>query len=186
MDLNRLGQGHRIAAGAGVLLFIDLFLNWYSVSDEFTRGFVNLSFSAWDAFDFTDLLLAVTALVAIAAAVQSLGVLRLPVRLSSVLLPLAGVMTLIVIYRIINQPSDNDAIDVSWGAWLGLVLTAAVAYGAMKAQSEPEAVGPADVNTAAATPAATAPAPAAPAEPAAPPPAPADDEPPPPSSPMTP
>jgi hypothetical protein len=115
-----------------------------------------------------------------------------------VLLPAAGVMTLWVLYRILNQPGDNDFINVSYGAYLGLVLTGAVAYGAMKAQSEPEAVGPADFNTggssagtATAPPASTTtaptppPAPAAPVDPT-PPPAPPADDPPPPSSTTTP
>jgi hypothetical protein len=204
MDFSKLGQGHRIAAGAGLLLLIDLWLNWYKANapdeilDRAESFGVDTAISAWQAFDLTDILLAIVALVAIAAAVQSLGLLRLPMRLSSVLLPAAGVMTLWVLYRILNQPGDNDFINVSYGAYLGLVLTGAVAYGAMKAQSEPEAVGPADFNTggssagtATAPPASTTtaptppPAPAAPVDPT-PPPAPPADDPPPPSSTTTP
>jgi hypothetical protein len=204
MDFSKLGQGHRIAAGAGLLLLIDLWLSWYSINDDIIDAAggafgLDTTATAWQAFDLTDILLFITAIVAIAAAVQSLGLLRLPLRLSSVLLPLASVMTLWVIYRIINQPEDNKLVDVSYGAWLGLVFTAAVAYGAMKAQSEPEAVGPADfstggssASTTTAPPASTStapppPAPAAPVDPTAPaattpPPAPPADDPPPPAS----
>lgn len=192
MDFSRLGQGHRIAAGAGVLLLIDLWLSWYSISDDFLRSVggssiaVDTSASAWQAFDLTDILLAITALVAIAAAVQSLGLLRLPVRLSSVLVPLAGIMAVWVLYRLINQPEDNDLLNNEFGAYLGFLLTAAVAYGAYRAQAEPESVGPA-ATAAPAAPAATTPPPAAPSTPPAttPPPAsppPADDPPPPPAS----
>jgi hypothetical protein len=181
MDLNRLGQGHRIAAGAGLLLLIDLWLSWYSINDDFLRDLggsfgVDTSANAWQAFDLTDILLAITALLAIAAAAQALGLLKLPVRLSDILFPLAAVMTIWVLYRIINQPEDNEVIDVSFGAWLGLVLTGVVAYGAMKARGEAEAVGPAGVSA----PAASTPPPAAPPAPTTPPPPapPAADEPP--------
>lgn len=149
MDFSRIGTGHRIAAGAGLLLLIDLWLSWYKLSEDFGAGAAGFdtSITAWQSFDLTDILLALTALLAIAAALQHMGVFRLPTRLSGILLPLAGVMTLWVLYRIINSPEDNDLLDVAFGAYLGLVLTAVMTYGAMKAQSETEAVGPAEINT---------------------------------------
>lgn len=157
MDFSRIGTGHRIAAGAALLLIIDLWLSWYEISDDVidaaggnTFGF-DTSANAWQAFGGTDLLLFIVALVAIAAALQHMGLLRLPVRLSQILLPAAGLMTLWVLYRIINQPGENELIDTTFGAYVGLVLTALIAYGAMRAQGEHESVGSADFNTGAGT-----------------------------------
>jgi hypothetical protein len=173
LDFSKLGQGHRIAAGAGALLFIDLFLNWYSLNVSDVQEaqakaagveLPNFAVSGWTAFDFTDILLALVAVLAVAAALQSLGLLTLPVRLSSILLPAAGLMTLWLLYRLFQQPGPNDQVNNEYGAYIGFVLTALVAYGAMSAQSEPESVGEARVNTEAAgggAPAATTPPPAA-------------------------
>ncbi len=138
MDVNKLGPGQKIAAGAAVLLFIDLFLDWYSVgNDTFSVGL-----SAWDSYSFTDLLLLLTVIVALGMAAQAMGLLSIPLKLSTVLLPLAGVMALIVLFRLlINQPGpDNDLINNEFGGYLGFLLTALVAYGAMRAQNEHEAV----------------------------------------------
>lgn len=48
-----------IAAGGGVLLFIALFMSWFG------------PFSAWEAFDLTDIVLALIAILAIAAGVST-------------------------------------------------------------------------------------------------------------------
>jgi hypothetical protein len=138
MDVNKLGPGQRIAAGVGVLLFIDLFLTWYSANTDL----FDASASAWDVFSFTDLLCALTAIVAVGVALQAMGVFTLPVKLSQILLPLAALTTLIVLYRLINQPGDNDAVNNDFGAYLGFVLAAAVTYGALRAQDETEPVAP--------------------------------------------
>jgi len=136
MDVNKLGLGQRIAAGAAVLLIIDLFLNWYSAS----AGGFSVSVSAWDAFGGTDFLLFLTAIVAIVMAAQAMGMLSLPIKLSTVLLPLAGVMAVWVLYRLLNQPGPNDLVSNEFGAYLGFLLTAGIAYGAFRAQNEHEDV----------------------------------------------
>ena len=48
-----------IAAGGGVLLFIALFMSWFG------------PFSAWEAFDLTDIVLALIAILAIAVGVST-------------------------------------------------------------------------------------------------------------------
>lgn len=148
MDINKLSQGQRIAGAAGVLLFIDLFLSWYSAGNSA----FSVSIDAWQAFSWIDLLLAVTAGVAIGVAAQSMGVLKIPVNLSSVLLPLAAVATLIVLYRLINQPGPNDLISNEFGAYLGFVLTAAVAYGAFLGQGDQASTTPTTPTTTSAPP----------------------------------
>jgi hypothetical protein len=136
MDVNKLSPGQRIAAAAGVLLFIDLFLNWYSAG----AGGFTVTASAWDAFDWVDILLAATAIVAIGVGAQAMGLLKIPVALTQILLPLAGIATLLVLYRLINQPGPNEIVNNEFASYLGLVLTAAVAYGALRAQGEPTPV----------------------------------------------
>jgi hypothetical protein len=169
MDFSKLGQGHRIAAGAGALLFIDLFLTWYSLNLSGAQDAqadslgLDTGFSAWQAFDFNDILLAAVAIVAIGAAVQSAGLLTLPVRLSSILAPGAGLLLIWMLYRLINQPGPNNQVNNDFGAYIGFVLLALVAWGAFQAQNEPESVGPAAASS---TPPPSAPPPAPPAPPA--------------------
>ena len=53
----------------------------------------------------------------------------MPVALS-VLTVVAGTLaTLLVLYRILNQPGPNDAVEVEAGAWIGLAAAALVAVG---------------------------------------------------------
>jgi hypothetical protein len=132
MDVNKLSPGQRIAAAAGVLLFIDLFLDWYSAG----AGGYTATADAWLAFSWIDIVLAATAVIAVGVAVQAMGLVNIPVRLSSILLPLAVVATLLVLYRLINQPGPNQYISNEFGAYLGFLLSAAVAYGAFRAQGE--------------------------------------------------
>lgn len=187
MDVKKLGPGQRIAAGAAVLLFIDLFLDWYSAS----AGGFSVSANAWDAFGGTDFLLAAVCILALVMAAQAMGLLSLPVKLSDVLFPFAAVMALWVLYRLLNQPGPNDVLSNEFGAYLGFILTAAVAYGAMRARGEHEDVNaPGNYkvgsNTMSSSPGTTAAPPAADPAPPPPPPAattpPADDRPPPPAT----
>ena len=158
MDVNRLSTGQKIAGAAGLLLFIDLWMSWYgvdvgsgAVGKLVAASGVDTTASGWQAFGMTDILLAITALIAIAMAVMAANGTRLelPVRLSTLTAGLGAVMTVIVLYRIINQPGPNDVITVQWGAYLGLVLVALVAYGGVRSMGDE----PATTMTPAGTPA---------------------------------
>src|SRR3954447_20606079 len=148
VDVSRLNRGERIAGVAAVLLFIDLFLHWYSanVSSQISRlaarAGVSTAVNAWDAFSTTDILLLLTIIVALAmVAMTAAGRIGdLPVSLALVTAALGALMTLVVLYRIINQPGPNDFINVEYGAYFGLVLVAALAYGALEAAGGMEAV----------------------------------------------
>src|SRR4051812_1927665 len=67
LDVNKLGPGQRIAAGAAVLLLIDLWLDWYSVGNDA----FSINLNAWQSYSWTDLLLFVTVIVALAMAAQA-------------------------------------------------------------------------------------------------------------------
>jgi drug/metabolite transporter (DMT)-like permease len=117
--MGRLRDGELIAGAGAVALLVALFLGWYSGA------------SAWQAFSVLDVVLALVALLALAlvlaqATRESPSV---PVALS-VLTAVAGALaTLFVLYRILNQPGPNDAVEVEAGAWIGLVAAALVAVG---------------------------------------------------------
>jgi hypothetical protein len=138
MDVNKLSMGQRIAAGAGVLLFIDLWLDWYSAGNDA----FSVSISAWQVFSWVDLLCAITAVVAVLVAVQAMGMINIPAPLSAILLPLAGITTLIVLYRLINQPGPNNLVSNEFGAYLGFLLAALTTYGALRSQGDAPAARP--------------------------------------------
>jgi hypothetical protein len=164
MDINRLSMGQRIAAGAGVLLFIDLFLDWYSAgNDAFT-----VSISGWSVFSWVDLVCAAAAIVAVLAAVQAMGMVQIPAPLNMILLPLAAIATILVLYRLINQPGPNDLVNNEFGAYIGFVLAALMAYGAA---TSGDATPARPATTTSAPPPAAPPPPAPPADPPAAPPA---------------
>src|SRR5690349_12764040 len=116
-----------------------MFLNWYSVS---SRGD---TLTAWTAFSFVDILLALIALLGIALALSEVigrGP-ALPVGIGVVTTTLALAGSLLVLYRIINQPGPNDAITVDVGAYVGLLATIGVFLGSWLSLSD-ERPRPAD------------------------------------------
>ena len=137
--MRRVRAGEVVAGVAGAVLLLSLFLEWYTV-----RGRAE-GLTAWGAFSVVDLLAALVALLGMAlAASQVVG--RgpaLPVAVAVVTTTLGLAATLLVLYRILNQPGPNDAIGVSAGAWLGLAATIAVFLGAWLALSD-ERPRPAD------------------------------------------
>jgi hypothetical protein len=141
VDVNRLSRGEQIVGAAAVLLFIDMFLSWYSanisgaLSAAANRAGVDTSATAWQAFSTTDVLLLIT-IVAALAMVGTRAMARtvnLPVSLPLVVAALGALMTLVVLWRIVNQPGPNDFINVDYGAYVGLILIAALTYGAVEA-----------------------------------------------------
>jgi hypothetical protein len=149
-DLTRLRLGERIAAVCAVALFIDEFLNWYSVSAASVAkslgvkvpagvsGSLSASASAWKAFDWVDLLMLLTILVVLAwvTLTATQRTVALPVTASTIAAALCAFTTLIVLYRIINQPGPNDIVDVEYGAYLGLLLLIGMTYGTYAAMRE--------------------------------------------------
>jgi len=144
MDLSRLRMGDRIAAGAALLLFIDLFLKWYGVNlgaafGQFAKSVdIDTSVSAWKAFDFTDILLFLIVLVTIGlVALQASGsTLRPPVSRSAIIMLLGALATVWVLWRLINEPGPNKLVDVKIGAYLGLLFAAGIALGGWRAMQD--------------------------------------------------
>jgi hypothetical protein len=132
--MRRVRTGEIVAGVAGVVLLVSLFLNWYSVTPEVMLGAADRQFSsvsAWTAFSVVDVLLALVALLGIALALSQVvgrGP-ALPVAIGVITTTLALAATLLVLYRILNQPGPNDLIGVEAGAWVGLAACLGVFLG---------------------------------------------------------
>ena len=94
------------------------------------RSSSDVSADAWEVFSWTDLLCALTVIVAVADRRPGDGDDLIPVRLSMFLLPLAALMTLIVLYRLINQPGAQQRHQQRVRRLPGLRARRAVTYGA--------------------------------------------------------
>ena len=162
--MGNVRPGQRIAAIAGVVLFIVMWFSWYGVDLEKVAGGsavknlgIDTTANAWQSFSWIDLLMLLTVIVAVgSAAVAASGAVR-----AEGLAPAAGLIAglgaltvLAILYRLINEPGPDALLNIKIGAWLGLVSAAVVAYGGFRAMGEEGAVTP----TAPATPAASPPA----------------------------
>src|SRR3954468_2062437 len=142
MDFSKLRTGELIAGACGVLLLIVMFFSWYGVGGAagsiLSAANIDTTVNAWKAFDFIDILLFVTALVAIGAAVLAASgrSVALPVAASVVVTVLGIIVTLLVLYRIVNQPGPNDVVDVKFGAYLGFLICLGIAGGGLPAMAD--------------------------------------------------
>jgi len=136
MDFNNLRLGELVAGAAGILLLIVMiFFPWYSLGglEEAIGGVasVDSSINALAAFGLLDILLFLTAVAAIGAAVLAgtQSSVALPVAASVVVTALGLLVTLLVLFRIVNTPGFGGLLDPSLGVYLGLLLCAAIALG---------------------------------------------------------
>jgi hypothetical protein len=142
LDFTVLNRGERIAGLAGVLLILIMFIfDWFGV-----KVGVNQSESrdAWGSYGFTDILLFITALAAIALALLAASDVEvgLPVAMSAIVTALGILSLILVIISLISPPSFLPAsppgldYTVKIGAWLGMIATAAVTLGGYLAMQE--------------------------------------------------
>src|SRR5215208_2182408 len=113
MDFASLNRGERIAGVAGVLLILIMFIfDWFGPKGGTDLGGTN----AWQSYGFTDIILFITALVAVALAVTAAsdGELGLPVALSAIVTALGIISVILVIISIISPP-DYDVPGVLGG-----------------------------------------------------------------------
>jgi hypothetical protein len=146
MDADRLRTGELIAAVSAVALFIIMFLPWFGVGgvagealeqaqDLGFAGEVETSANAWESFDFIDLVLLVTIVIAVGLAVATMAAqtVALPVAASAITAGLGVLSTLLILYRIIDPPGDADR---KFWVFLGLIAAAGIAYGGWRAMQE--------------------------------------------------
>ena len=132
-----------IAGISGVLLFIFMFFGWYGapgVLDEAVEqlGQIGIdtgtaedqaSRNAWEAFDFTDLILLLAVLVSVGLAAMTLAgaSASLPVAGSALTCGVGALAFLFVLYRTLDPPFDGAEREI--GLYLGLLATAGIAVG---------------------------------------------------------
>jgi hypothetical protein len=108
-----IDAGPILSIAGGLVLLVSLFLHWYEPG-----------VSAWTVFEVIDLLLALSALVAIVSAVQLMRPLLLsPARLPAAerMLVTAGTVALVLVgSQLLNHPPAAQHEGVMYGAWLAL------------------------------------------------------------------
>jgi hypothetical protein len=146
MDLDRLGTGEKIAAVSGILLFVFMFLEWFSVSVSgggFSSGSLGGG-NAWDALSWIPIFLVITIAVAIGHALieASETDLNAPLHGSTATTVLGAISVLLILYRIIDTPGGADfvggSVDVSpsIGIFLSLIAAGGVAFGGYRGMQE--------------------------------------------------
>jgi hypothetical protein len=161
MDLTRLGRGELIAGVSGILLIVFMFaLDWFGVS--YAVGVVALpsevTGDAWYSYDFTAIVLFVSAVAGIVLALSAIGLALLggsarktPTIAGSIVAGLGMLSVILVVISIISPPNlapgdlSGPGIDQTrkLGVWLGLAAAAGIALGgSMTVQEREAASGP--------------------------------------------
>jgi hypothetical protein len=139
MDVSKLNQGEKIAGIAGVALIIFMFLNWWGAPTVEIEGVGDIggaaSANAWEAADLLDILWFITGVAAIALAVVAATQtsVNMPVALSAIVAGLGILSLIFIVIRLIDPPFDADR---EYGAFLGLIAIAGIAYGGWMAMQE--------------------------------------------------
>jgi hypothetical protein len=126
-------DGGRALAGLGALmLIVSLFLHWFNPLN-FGLPAVRAgggALTAWDAFEFLDLLLTFLALVVIVHSVPAVArAVHAPTEPSG-LFPTVGIVALIIVAAaLINHPPAASGRSLAFGAWLGFAGAALMAIG---------------------------------------------------------
>jgi hypothetical protein len=125
-DPGRISPGETIAGGAGIALFLFLFLDWFG------------SLSAWKIFDVVDIILALLAILAIAIAGSRAMGNDLLGRNSGVALALSGVIATTIVLSFIFEGDERKV-----GVFLALLAAVALLYGGWRAMTDaPGTPGP--------------------------------------------
>jgi Protein of unknown function (DUF2510) len=146
-DTTRIRFGEMIAAVSGIVLFISLFLEWYTVKGKgLAAGAGSQGVSGWESLSFIDILLFLIALIAIAAAVlRAMNSMprQLPAAPSFIVLVAGAIGTLLVLFRILStgdlgHPEVSAFIDVSrsYGIFVSFLAAAGITVGGWLAWNE--------------------------------------------------
>src|SRR4051794_40490286 len=129
-----------IAAGAGIVLILSLFLEWYNVSGKgLAASAGSQGFSGWESLGFIDILLFLIGVVAVALAAAKAGNAlprQLPASTGFITLVLGGIASLLVLFRILStgdfgHPEASAFIDISrsFGIFIAFLAALGVTVG---------------------------------------------------------
>jgi uncharacterized membrane protein YhaH (DUF805 family) len=141
MEVDKLSTGEKIAGVSGVLLFIFMFFDWFSVSVSNGLFGAAASGNAWDWLDVIPIILLIAIVAAVGVAVVRLtdAVFEPAISMNAVVAVLGAISFLLILYRIISPPDSGfSEVDVSpaFGIFLGLIAAAGIAYGGYRAMQE--------------------------------------------------
>jgi hypothetical protein len=143
--MRRLRLGEWVAAVAGVALVVSLFMTWYepTAANATPLGAPNVALSAFESFSILDLYLVLVALAGIGLAVLQVTQRSpaVPVGAGVLTTLLGAIAVLLVAYRMVNQPGDNEFVEVRAGAWVALVAALGVTLGAWLSLREEDVRG---------------------------------------------
>jgi hypothetical protein len=133
-----LGIGHWIAAGGALALIVSLFLPWYKL--ELPSELRLVLGNAWEVFNGTEIGLlacavAVLVLVVLATGIGAPGIVVQPGVIAALIAPVGLAATLLVIWKIVDQPDPQDLISLQDGAFLALGGAGAMAIGGWMANA---------------------------------------------------
>jgi hypothetical protein len=153
MDTGRLTQGQMIAAGSAVVLLIAMFLPWIGISapsislppgvpQSVIPGGLGGSTSEniWKSSTL-DIYLLITALVAIVPAVLALMGGAEEFSFASAATFLLGVVGVILVIAFLTVDFPGHGAERKFGAFIGLVAVAGVAFGGFRAMQDEVAAG---------------------------------------------
>jgi len=135
MDVGRLRKGEWLVAAASVALLVVMFLPWFGEDSPAGGGARS---SAWQAFAVWDVVLAAFAamglgLVALAASRRAPAA---PVATAVLTTGVGIVLCAVLLLRLLFPPGPNELVELSYGAWLGLLCTIGIAAGAWIAMAD--------------------------------------------------
>ncbi|MGV1047395.1 MAG: hypothetical protein ACOYD4_02565 [Solirubrobacterales bacterium] len=150
MKRGGLKSGEAIFLLAAILLFAAMFVSWYGseVSGQAREiklgGGAGQGGSAWQTLDLVSLVLMLTVVVAVGAALLRLFDSKWEPAIppSAAVAVLGGLSTLLVLFRIVVPPDFGSLggvavnAEVELGAFLGLLCAAGVAYGGYRAMGQ--------------------------------------------------
>jgi hypothetical protein len=142
--MSELTRGNVIAAVSGLVLLFVMFMSWFEIGGGSTTAVIvglDTTQNAWQAFQFTDVILFLAAAAAIAAAVLSAtgNSARAPLPPETLSFALGVLSTLLVLYRILNPVADAGREP---GLFFGFLASAGIAAGswmALREAAEPRA-----------------------------------------------
>ncbi len=147
IDFRRLGTGDIVAAIGLVLLFIDLFLSWYTASEDSISESTSALGTGAGGWRFLILVLDILILIYFLIRTMTPRGLRLPLPHWQLLTGLLSLEFLLTLLAFLIKPSlgpDSEGISISWsfGAYIGLVVALIALAGGIMRRNEPEIIVP--------------------------------------------